>query len=196
MNSQKGEAFKKAPLNLCAEHRATLRSNTEAGCSSVSKNSPGTQYDKCLCGPTVASASNPSEGLFEAEREGSPQRPYTHAHIYYILFLSVLWMTQKKINWISATLAHKAEFMPLDVASALVTFIPALGHFKRCWFILPWIWMRITLRSCVVPALQMGFHALAAGSFKSTYSFQLLKFILNVFSLSLLNLGIKGFRTQ
>lgn len=46
---------------------------------------------------------------------------------------------------------------------SLVTFIPALRHFKCCWFILPWIWMRVKPRSLVVPALQMGFYALAAG---------------------------------
>lgn len=81
----------------------------------------------------------------------------------HLLSLSVFGMAQRKINWIEATLPHKSESTPSEVPSVLVTFIPAPRHFRRCWFILPWIWMRIKPRSRVDPALQMGFHTLAAG---------------------------------
>lgn len=191
MYSQKGEAFKNAPLNLCAEPwGATLR---QAAHVCLQEHTGHTIWWM----PVWANSSICVQLLRGSVKSWKGGISSASIHIYtHILFLSVLRMAQKEIKWISSTLPHKAESMPLEVASALVTFIPALGHFKRCWFILPWIWMRITLRSRVVPALQMGFHALAAGFFKSTYSFQLLKFILNVFSLSLLNLGIKGFRTQ
>ena len=77
-------------------------------------------------------------------------------------FLFFLWMVQKGIKQISVNSATRSWTPAFNNSSVLVTFILALRHFKHCWFILPWIWMKVVLKSQVVSALQMGFHGLSA----------------------------------
>lgn len=149
------------------------------------------QYNDSLSGPREATASNCPECLWK-----TPKRKHLLILYFFPFFLLCLWMFHKWIKWISVTLPHKAGFMLSVIPSALVTFILALRHFKHCWFILSWIWMKVTLWRRVALALRGGFHSLSANSLKNTHPLQFSGFILNVISLSLLNLEIKSFWTQ
>lgn len=100
-------------------------------------------------------------------------------------------MARKKINWLSATLPHKTKSTPSEVPAASHVH-PCSGTLQMLLIYLPMNLNEDKAQELCCSRSSDGISRSKRWLLKSTYSFQLSKFILSVFSLSLLNLEIKG----